>query len=107
MTAHIIRSCIVASHAKTKQGLSGATRLNPYLWANHRPSVVGMRQKSPEVIEALFIFFKRRFVYSIVVHVRQLSAPPEFSSFFGSFTIEVISALMVSTCIFILKALPI
>lgn len=47
MTAHIIRSCIVASHAKTKQGLSGATRLNPYRWASHRLAAVGIRQKSP------------------------------------------------------------
>ena len=46
MTAHIIRSCFVTSHAKTKQGLSGASRLNPYLRANHRLTAVGMRQKA-------------------------------------------------------------
>ena len=33
--------------AKTKQGLNGATRLNPYRLAKHRLTAVGMRQKSP------------------------------------------------------------
>ena len=33
--------------AKTKQGLNGATRLNPYRLAKHRLMAVGMRQKSP------------------------------------------------------------
>ena len=52
MAAHIIRSCIVASHAKTKQGLCGATRLNPHLWVNHRLTAVGMRQKKPRIASA-------------------------------------------------------
>lgn len=51
MTAHIIRPCIVASHAKTKQGLSGATRLNPYDEQTTASQRLACDKKAPDCVK--------------------------------------------------------